>query len=153
MSVYLNTRKPTRTKSVALTTQHSISARVGTTSPTSGGRSVGIVRFRTKATEFCCCLLFEIVRISEGSNTRQNLEDCLLQLNGLGSLASSNSELIYYNESFTRLIGFLGRATGHREGATYTRQHKLGKNPDIHPCLEWNSNPRSQCSSRRRNAS
>jgi hypothetical protein len=38
--------------SVALTTQHPLSAKVGTTSPTSGGRSVGIVRSRTKATEF-----------------------------------------------------------------------------------------------------
>jgi hypothetical protein len=39
-------------ESVALTTKHSLSAKVGTTSPTSGGRSVGIVRSRTKATEF-----------------------------------------------------------------------------------------------------
>jgi hypothetical protein len=38
--------------SVALTTQHPLSAKVGTTSPTSGGRSVGIVRSRTKATVF-----------------------------------------------------------------------------------------------------
>jgi hypothetical protein len=36
----------------ALTTQHPLSGKVGTTSPTSGGRSVGIVRSRTKATEF-----------------------------------------------------------------------------------------------------
>jgi hypothetical protein len=33
--------------SVALTTQHPLSAKVGTTSPRSGGRSVGIVRSRT----------------------------------------------------------------------------------------------------------
>jgi hypothetical protein len=33
-----------REGSVALTTQHPLSAKVGTTSPTSGGRSVGIVR-------------------------------------------------------------------------------------------------------------
>jgi hypothetical protein len=39
-------------ESVALTTQHPLSAKVGTTSPTSGGRSVGIVRSRAKATEF-----------------------------------------------------------------------------------------------------
>jgi hypothetical protein len=35
--------------SVALTTQHPLSAKVGTTSPRSGGRTVGIVRWRTKA--------------------------------------------------------------------------------------------------------
>jgi len=28
------------------------------TSPTGGGRSVGIVRVRTKATEFVCCFLY-----------------------------------------------------------------------------------------------
>jgi hypothetical protein len=32
---------------------HPLSTKVGTTSPTSGGCSVGIVRSRTKATEFC----------------------------------------------------------------------------------------------------
>jgi hypothetical protein len=37
--------------SVALTTQHPLSAKVGTTSPRSGGHSVGIVRQGTKATE------------------------------------------------------------------------------------------------------
>jgi hypothetical protein len=37
---------------VALTTQHPLSAKVGTTSPTSGSRSVSIVRSRTEATEF-----------------------------------------------------------------------------------------------------
>jgi hypothetical protein len=38
--------------SVALTAQHPLSAKVGTTSATSGGRSVGIVCSRTKATDF-----------------------------------------------------------------------------------------------------
>jgi hypothetical protein len=32
------------------------------------------------------------------------------------------------------------------KAATYTRQHKHRKHVDIHPCLEWNSNPRSQYS-------
>jgi hypothetical protein len=39
-------------------TQHPISAKVGTTSPTSGDRSAGIVRLRTKATEFSLILLY-----------------------------------------------------------------------------------------------
>jgi hypothetical protein len=38
--------------SVALTTRHPLSAKVGTNLPTSGGPSVGIVLLRTKATEF-----------------------------------------------------------------------------------------------------
>jgi hypothetical protein len=37
-------REYDRGGSVALTTQHPLSAKVGTTSPRSGGRSVGIVR-------------------------------------------------------------------------------------------------------------
>ena len=38
---------------VALTTRHlSIRKKLALTSPTGGGRSVGIVRVRTKATEF-----------------------------------------------------------------------------------------------------
>jgi hypothetical protein len=41
-----------RREPVALTTQHPLCAEVGTTSQTSGGRSVGIVRSRTKTTEF-----------------------------------------------------------------------------------------------------
>jgi hypothetical protein len=38
--------------SVALTTQHPLSAKVGSTSPRSGCRSVGIVRYLTKAKGF-----------------------------------------------------------------------------------------------------
>jgi hypothetical protein len=38
--------------SVALATRHPLSAKVGTNLPTSGGRSVSIVRSRTNATEF-----------------------------------------------------------------------------------------------------
>jgi hypothetical protein len=39
-------------ESIALTMRHPLFAKVGTTSPTNGGRSVGIVRPRTKATTF-----------------------------------------------------------------------------------------------------
>jgi hypothetical protein len=52
-------------ESVVLTTRHPLSAKVATTSPTSGGRSVGIVRSRTNATKFSfsfsfICLYIEI---------------------------------------------------------------------------------------------
>jgi hypothetical protein len=40
--------------SVTLTTRHPLSAKVGIISPTSGGRSVWVVRLRTKTTEFVC---------------------------------------------------------------------------------------------------
>jgi hypothetical protein len=47
---------------VALTTQYPLLAKVGTkTSPTSGGRLVGIVRLRTKATEFSFLVIIIIV--------------------------------------------------------------------------------------------
>jgi hypothetical protein len=44
-------------ESVALTTQHPLSAKVGTNSPTSGGRSVGVVRSLTEATAFSFSLV------------------------------------------------------------------------------------------------
>jgi hypothetical protein len=58
------------TESVALTTQHPLSAKVGTTSPTSGGRSIGIVRSRTKATEFT--LVFRSVPSEYGHSSYKN---------------------------------------------------------------------------------
>jgi hypothetical protein len=42
-------------ESVALITRHPLSANLALTSLTSGGRSGGIVRLRTKATEFFFC--------------------------------------------------------------------------------------------------
>jgi hypothetical protein len=45
-------------ESVALTTRRPLFAKVGTTSPASGGRSVGTVRSRTKATEFSLVLVY-----------------------------------------------------------------------------------------------
>jgi hypothetical protein len=37
--------------------QHPLPAKIGTNLPTSGGRLVGIIRLRTKATEFFFCLV------------------------------------------------------------------------------------------------
>jgi hypothetical protein len=54
-----------------LTTWQPLSAKVGTTLPTSGGRSVGIVRSRTKATEFSSVLVYK-VRILD--NAFENLQ-------------------------------------------------------------------------------
>jgi hypothetical protein len=34
-----------------------------------------------------------------------------------------------------------------RKAAAYTGQHKHTMNADRHPCIEWDSNPQSQCSS------
>jgi hypothetical protein len=39
-----------------------------------------------------------------------------------------------------------------RKAATYTGQHKRTINANTHPCLEWDLEPRSQCSSGRRHA-
>jgi hypothetical protein len=48
----LENRDKRTSESVALTTRHPPSANVGTTSPTNGGRSVGIVRSRARVTKF-----------------------------------------------------------------------------------------------------
>jgi hypothetical protein len=55
-----------------LTTQHPLFAKVGTTSPTSGGRSVGIVRSRTKAREFSFFRSVALKHHSSLSYTQQN---------------------------------------------------------------------------------
>jgi hypothetical protein len=47
---------------------------------------------------------------------------------------------------FGQLVGLLGRGIIPTQGIYNTIQ----KNADTHPCLEWDSNPRSQCSSGRR---
>jgi hypothetical protein len=44
----------------------------------------------------------------------------------------------------------LGWGSGRCRAATYTEQHQHRINAHRYPCLEWDSKPRSQCSSRRR---
>jgi hypothetical protein len=53
-------------------------------------------------------------------------------------------------ESIGQLIGLLGRGIGRRKASTYTQDNTTQKNADTHPCLEWDSNLWSQCSSGRR---
>jgi hypothetical protein len=53
-----------------------------------------------------------------------------------------NSEIMNLLDSW--YDSFDGGAT-QRKVATYTRQHKHRIKAHRHPCLEWDSNPRSQC--------
>jgi hypothetical protein len=51
----------------------------------------------------------------------------------------------------TQSVGFLGLGISPPQGLDlYTEQHKRRINAHGHSCLEWNSNPRSQCTSGRR---
>jgi len=43
------------------------------------------------------------------------------------------------------LLGLLGRAIGRRKASTFTEQYNREKR--VHQCYEWNSKPRTQCSS------
>jgi hypothetical protein len=53
--------------------------------------------------------------------------------------------------SFTQSVGLLERGISPSQGHyLHTEQHKHRRNAHRHPCLEWDSNPRSQCSSGRR---
>jgi hypothetical protein len=52
---------------------------------------------------------------------------------------------------YTELVELLGREISPSQGRyLHTGQHKHRINAHRHPCLEWDSNPRSQCSSGRR---
>jgi hypothetical protein len=49
-----------------------------------------------------------------------------------------------------RQLASLDEGLARRKASTYTQDNTTQKNADIHPCLEWGSNSRSQCSSGRR---
>jgi hypothetical protein len=70
---------------------------------------------------------------------------------GLGLLACSGSEFIFWN---VWICCTAGRTfwTGDQPDARPlpTQDNATQKNADTHPCLEWDSNSRSQCSSGRR---
>jgi hypothetical protein len=52
---------------------------------------------------------------------------------------------------FTQKVGLLGRVKSPWQGRyLYTGQHKQNKRIHRHQCLEWDSNPRSQCSNERK---
>jgi hypothetical protein len=52
---------------------------------------------------------------------------------------------------FTQSVGLLGRGISPSHGCyLHTEQHKHNKCTHRHPCLEWDSKPRSQLSSERR---
>jgi hypothetical protein len=48
---------------------------------------------------------------------------------------------------YAQSVGLLGRGISHSQDLhLHTEQHKHKINLDPYPCLEWDSNPRSQCS-------
>jgi hypothetical protein len=59
--------------------------------------------------------------------------------------------LFQFLHHFTQSVGFLGRGISSSQDIYLpTAGHKHGINTHRHPCLKWHSNPRSQCSSERR---
>jgi hypothetical protein len=51
---------------------------------------------------------------------------------------------------YTQSAGLLGRGSARRKAATYTQNNTNRIRAHRHPCLEWDSNPQSQCSRERR---
>jgi hypothetical protein len=75
-----------------------------------------------------------------------HLSVCLWLYSPLLDLGRFFSFLIY-----TQSVGLLGRGISQPSGHyLHTGQHRHGINAHRHPRLEWDSNPRSQCSSRRK---
>jgi hypothetical protein len=87
------------------------------------------------------------VNLSTVGNFTFNPINSSSSFNGLCPLVCSHSELIWKYGSYGQLVGLLGRKSGRRRAATYMGKHKHIRKADIHPCIECNSNPRSQCSS------
>jgi hypothetical protein len=55
-----------------------------------------------------------------------------------------------FYESIGHLVGLLERGIGPTQGLYLHRTTQTQRNADTHPCLEWDSNPRFQCSSGQR---
>jgi hypothetical protein len=85
--------------------------------------------------------------------------DLALQVGGVSNLRLSiygSTALVDFGRFFSVLIhtqtaGLLGRGIRPSQGRyLHTEQHKHRINAYSQPCLEWDSNPRFQCSSGRR---
>jgi len=48
---------------------------------------------------------------------------------------------------FGQLVGLLEWGIDPSKASTYTQDNTTQKNIDTHPCLKWDLNPRSKCSS------
>jgi hypothetical protein len=84
--------------SVALTSRHPLSAKLALSSPTFGGLSVGIVRLRTKATEFKTFLMHVIY----GEDNLTEQKPCKLNLISdiATSVPHSMSKIEFSNSAF-----------------------------------------------------
>jgi hypothetical protein len=103
------------------------------TLPTSGGRSVDRVRLRTTGHGVC---FFKLLYLA------------IYGFTALVDLRPIFSVLILV---YTQSVGLLGQGISPSQGLyLQTEQHKHRIKAHRHPCLEWDSNPRSQCSRGRR---
>jgi hypothetical protein len=59
-------------------------------------------------------------------------------------------QLFQFLHLFTQSVGLLGRRSARCKAATSTQDNTNRIKAHRHPCLKWDSNPRSQCLSRRR---
>jgi hypothetical protein len=66
---------------------------------------------------------------------------------GFDNLTCCHSELTRNNEFYREVVRILGRGSALLKAATYTEY--INREISLHPCTEWESNPRSRCSSRR----
>jgi hypothetical protein len=68
----LENREYDRTVSAAMSTRHTLSSNLALTSPTGGGRSVGIVRSQPQAIKFCFILKNEVGHVPVFTYMRSN---------------------------------------------------------------------------------
>jgi hypothetical protein len=78
-----------------------------------------------------------------------SIRKCHLFLYGSTALVDLGPLFLVLN--YTQAVGLLGSGISASQGRyLHTEQHQHGINAHRHACLEWESNPRSQCSTGRR---
>jgi hypothetical protein len=84
-----------------------------------------------------------------GFNSSLSLYSSSCSFYGLDPMACSHSDFVCNYISYRQFVGVLGRGISQSRGH-YLHRATQTQRKRIHPCLEWDSNPSSQWSSRRR---
>jgi hypothetical protein len=111
----------------------------------SGRISALLIRILHGFLNHFCPNLFELVAACQPASFHSNAWNLSMALQPLWTVT------VFFNFLFyTQSVGLLRRRTSPSQGLyPHTEQHEHRINAHRHLCLEWDSNPRPQCSSGR----